>query len=100
MNAEARSAVRTIRRCIAGGRFQLKAHFARRMDQRGMTWADVLAMVDSPADVRADGVDDFGRDRWIVSGEAMDGLTVELLCVFDRDEAGELVVFITLYWKG
>jgi hypothetical protein len=99
MDAQARNALRTIRRCIEAGRYELKSHFHERMALRGILWADVLAIIDDPADVRADGEDDWARPRWIVNGEGADGLPVEVVCVLDRDEAGSLVVFITIYWK-
>ncbi len=100
MDADAKRALRTIRRCIEVGRYRLTAHARRRLAQRGMVWPDVLAIVDGPAQVKADGADDWGRARWMISGEAPDGLPLELVCVLDRDDAGELVVFITIYWEG
>jgi hypothetical protein len=99
MNPEARNALRTIQRCISAGRYELATHFRQRMAQRGMLWPDVLATVDDPASVQADGADDWGRARWIMAGTAADGLPLELVCVLDRTDTGELVVFITIYWK-
>jgi len=100
MDADARRALRTIHRCIEAGRFRLTAHFRQRMAERGIVWPDLLAIVDGPAEVKADGADDWGRARWIMSGEAANGEPVDLVCVLDRNDAGELVVFITIYWKG
>ena len=55
-------------------------------------------MIDSPVGVQNDGIDRFGRAKWRVSGRATDGLDLEVVCVLDRDELGNLVVFITAYW--
>ena len=99
MNAEARNALRTIRRCVAEGRYRLMRHFRVRMAQRGMCWPDVLVVIDTPTDARPDGIDDAGRSRWIVSGQSADGIGMELVCAIGRDAAGELTVFITAYWE-
>jgi len=99
MTAETRRALLTIRRCVNADRFHLLPHFLQRMDERGMTWPDVLALIDAPAGIEADGCDDWARPRWIVTGEASDGLTIGLVCVIGRNDAGELTVFITLFWE-
>jgi hypothetical protein len=99
MDADARNALRTIRRCIAAGRYRLTQHFAHRMDQRGVTWPDVLALLDGPADMRADGVDDWGRDRWIISGTAADGLGMDLVCLLELRENCGWTLLVTIYWK-
>ena len=36
MNADARKALSTIRRCIAAERFRLTEHFIKRLDDRGL----------------------------------------------------------------
>ncbi len=100
MNPNARRALQTIRRSVAEGRYRVLRHFTRRMDQRGLFWADVLAVLDDPAGVRDDGLDDYGRPKWIINGQAADGLELELVAALDRNDAGELTVFITLYWEG
>lgn len=74
-------------------------HFVRRMDERGMVWPDALAALDAPTGVRADGADDWGRARWIVSGKAGDGLPLSIACVIGRDAAGEVMVFVTMFWE-
>ena len=61
MGADTRKALSTIRRCIAADRVRLLPHFTERMGARGMTWPDVLAVFDAPADVRHGGADDWGR---------------------------------------
>lgn len=45
MNATARKALSIIRACIASDRVIVLEHFRRRMDQRGLVWADVLAVI-------------------------------------------------------
>ncbi len=97
MDAEARKALRTIRRCVAAGRYRLLPHFTERMDKRGLFWPDVLAVLDEPADVRDGGADRFDRPKWIVGGKTSDGLTVEIVCVLDVDENGDIALFITAY---
>ena len=99
MDTHARTALSTIRRCIAAGRFVLSRHFTRRLDQRGAVWPDVLAAFDDPRSVRADGFDDWGRARWIVSGDAADGTPLGVVCLIDRDDSGVLTVFVTIYWE-
>jgi pentatricopeptide repeat protein len=97
MRHEAGRALMVIRACVAAGRYVALRHFLRRMDQRGLFWPDVLAVIDSPTGVRFDGRDDFDRPKWIISGTAADGVSIELVCVLDTDEAGDVTVFITVY---
>ena len=97
MNAEARKALGTIRRCVSVGRYRLLPHFTQRMDERGLFWPDMLAVLDEPADVRDAGADRYGRPKWIVGGMTADGLPVEILCVLDVDENGDITVFLTAY---
>ncbi len=101
MDSQARHAVRTIRRSIKAGRYRLMERFTHRMDQRGVTWPDVLALLDAPTAVRFDGADRWGRDRWIIGGEAADGLPMEVVCVLDEASGGggTMTVFITIDWK-
>lgn len=97
MDAQAREALAIIRRCVAADRFSLARHFQERMDQRGFLWVDVLAVLDSPTEVRDGGQEHEGRPKWIIAGDAADGLSVEMVCVLDTDEQGDWTVFITLY---
>ena len=97
MDAGCRRALNTIRRCVDEGRYVVLHHFVQRMDQRGLFWPDVLAVIDDPADVKGKGPDRYGRPKWILTGTASDGLEIELVCVLDRDEHGDLTVFITSY---
>lgn len=98
--ANATAASRIIRECLTAGRYRRLRHFAQRMDERGLFWPDVLAVVNAPRRVRADGDDEFGRPRWIVAGTTTDGLTIEIVCVLERDEKGNVVVLITLYYEA
>src|SRR5512137_2482304 len=97
MDSRARKAWLIIRRCVEQGRYRVLEHFTQRMDQRGLVWPDVLAVVDDPAEVRPGGPEEFGRAKWIINGTAADGLDVEIVCVLDHDEQGRLTVFITIY---
>jgi len=97
MDSEARQALRTIRRCVRAGRFRLLVHFTERMDKRGLVWPDILVVLDRPDDVRDGGPERLSRPKWIITGTAADGLPVEIVCVLDEDEHGELTVFITIY---
>ena len=86
-----------IRQCLATDRYRMTLHFRQRMGERGLVWADVLAVVSDPADVRYGGQDEYDRDKWIICGQAGDGLGVELVCVMDVDMQGHLVVLVTIY---
>jgi len=97
MDAKARKALAVIRECIAAERFIPIRHFLDRMNERGLFWPDVLAIVDEPDVVRYDGEDEFDRPRWIIGGKAPDGLDAEFVCVLDTDDRGDVTVFITIY---
>ncbi len=97
MDRKASRALLTIRACIAAGRYRVLTHCTERMDQRGLVWPDVLAVLDEPAVVRDEGLDRFGRPKWVLSGTAADGERLELVCVLDRDGHGACAVFITIY---
>ncbi len=99
MDKTARQAVSTIRRCIRGERVLLTRHFRVRLTERGVLWADVLALFDEPFDANADGLDDEGRARWIVRGGAADGTAMGVVCAIGRNESGELTVFVTAFWE-
>lgn len=74
-------------------------HFRVRLTERGVLWADVLALFDEPSEARADGVDDEGRARWIVRGASADGTMMGVVCAIGRDESGELTIFVTAFWE-
>ena len=97
MDVEAKDALGTIRWCVSRERLATLPHFLERMEERGMVWADVLAILDDPTDMRDGGPEKFNRPKWVVGGVAADGLPVEVVCVLDQDENGELVLFITIY---
>ena len=94
-----RRALATIRNCVRIGRYVIKQHFRERMELRGLFWPDVLYVIDKPDKIRGDGQDMYGRDRWLLSGDAADGLRIEMLCVLDFDQGNTTTVFITLYWQ-
>lgn len=100
MDNKAREVLSVIRECLAADRFIMLPHFTQRMDERGLVWADVLAVLDDPDVVRDVGCDRFDRPKWLVSGRAADGASVEIVCVLDADELGNVTVFISLYWDG
>lgn len=97
MDAASRKALNTIRRCVKAGRYRLLVHFTERMDERGLFWPDVLAILDAPTDVRNGGPEQWGRPKWIIAGQSAGGDALELVCVLDTDEHGNLTVFITIY---
>ena len=96
MSAEARRAVATIRYCIETGKYSVTLHFSRRMEQRSLFWPDVEAVIDHPQDVRSQGMDEYNRAKWVVTGEAADGHEIGIVCAIESNEDG--TEFITIYW--
>lgn len=94
---ERAKALAIIHACLKNGRYLVKDHFLHRLDQRGLFWADVQALIDAPRRVRGDGEDQFDRPRCLISGTAPDGLQLAFLVVIDEDARGKLTVFITIY---
>lgn len=90
-------ALDVIRRCLAEERYRVTLHFRQRMSERGLIWPDILTVVDFPADVRRGKRDEFGRAKWIICGPGADGLGVEMVCVLDVDERGQVTVLVTIY---
>jgi hypothetical protein len=99
MNRKAQRALDVIRECVAAGRYRVLAHFTRRMDERGLYWPDIRAVLASASAVEDEGTDDFGRPKWRVAGRATDRLELEIICALDTDAAGCVTVFITAFWK-
>jgi pentatricopeptide repeat protein len=97
MHSEPKAALGIIRSCVRAGRYRLLKHFRDRMTRRGLVWADVLAVLDKPAEVRSGGPEKHHRPKWVLTGSAADGLEIEFVCVFEDDEHGNWVLFITLY---
>ena len=97
MDATAKRALAVIRDCVNAGRFLVLPHFRARMALRGLVWPDVLAVLDAPDCMRPDGKDRYDRPKWLVAGTAADNLPIEVVCVLDTDERGDVTVFITLY---
>lgn len=98
MDAKAKRALSTLRRCVAQDRVGMSRHFKERMEQRGLLWPDILVVIDAPSAVRPDGLDRFGRPKWILTGRATDGLGLEIVFAI-RTEPDEAGVFITIYWE-
>ena len=97
MTAEARRAKGVIRKCIEADRYALTVHFSRRMEQRGLFWPDVRAVIGDPDDVRSQGMNEYGRPKWIICGEAAFGGDIEIVCAIEIDPTE--TEFITLYWE-
>ena len=98
MSTDARRALKAIRDAVAAGRYRVLRHFASRMAERGLVLPDVLAVLDSPDSIHDDGMDRFGRPKWILSGRVDTDALVEFVCAMDTDEKGNQVVLITIYW--
>lgn len=62
-----------------------------------MFWPDVLNVIESPSNVRTEGADEYGRERWFFKGMTTAQSEVEILCVVEGDETS-IVNFWTLYW--
>jgi hypothetical protein len=99
VNAEARKALAQIQQCMATDRYDPLTHFLERMDERGLCWPDILAVIEAPDHVRDGGLDKYDRQKWLIAGDAADGLPIEIVCVLDVDEQGSLTVFITIYFE-
>jgi hypothetical protein len=97
VTAEARRAIVAIRACIETDRYALTVHFSERMAQRGLFWPDVRAVIADPKDVRSQGMDDYGRPKWILRGVTALGDDIEIVCAVEIDAAE--TEFITLYWE-
>ena len=91
-------ALAAVGQAITSDNFRLTDHFRQRMDQRGLFFGDIEAVLDAPTDVRADGVDEFGRERWSFAGETTDGLSLEILIAIEVTADGRSI-FVTLYWQ-
>ena len=95
---EARRALRLIRECVESDRYALAVHFSERMEERGLFWPDVQVVIDDPTGVRSQGVDRYGRPKWIICGEAATDDEIEAVCAIEIDETE--TEFITLYWEN
>ena len=97
MPGAARRTLALIRECVAHDRYAMTVHFQERMEQRGLFWPDVLAVIDTPRTMRPEGTDQYHRPKWILSGPAANGDLIEIVCALEIDQAG--TEFITLYWN-
>jgi hypothetical protein len=66
------------------------------MQQRGLFWPDVEAVIDASTDVRAHGMDRYDRPKWSIRGDAAYGGEIKIICAIELDELQ--TEFITLYW--
>jgi hypothetical protein len=98
MNRKARRALTIIRQCVDDGRYRISRHFTQRLDERGLVWADVMTILESPTDMRDEGADDYGRAKWRISGSAANGLKAAVVCAIGRDSEGHATLFITIHW--
>ncbi|MBC7784949.1 MAG: DUF4258 domain-containing protein [Burkholderiales bacterium] len=96
MTSAARKAIAVIRECIASDTYAISVHFRERMDQRGLFWPDIQAVIDEPHDVVSCGEDRFDRPKWVVSGRCATDDDIEIICAIEIDNSG--TEFITLYW--
>ncbi len=99
MTSEAGAAFAIIRRCLEDERYIVTRHFAQRMEERGLMWPDVMTIFDDPTDIRDGGPDNIGHPKWIVTGDVVEGLAIEIVCAIDDEESSESTVFITIYWE-
>jgi hypothetical protein len=97
MTAEARRALTVIRECVESDRYALSIHFARRMDQRGLFWPDVQAVLEVPEDIWSEGMDKYNRPKWIIRGEPAGIGGIQIVCAIELDESE--TEFITIYWE-
>ncbi len=76
------------------------------MQMRALFWPDVKAVIDDPTEVFSDGMDEYGRPKWKISGEAADIGDIEIVCTVESvknetDETDESETeFIALYWEN
>jgi Domain of unknown function (DUF4258) len=97
MDLKAAKALATIRQCVEADRVIVLRHFRQRLAARFLLWADVLAVLDAPDDVRDEGRDRYGRPKWVVAGPGADGHPLESVCVLETDDKGDVTVFVTIY---
>lgn len=97
VTSDGRRAIAIIRECVEGDRFSLAIHFSERMQQRGLFWTDVEAVLFEPTSIRAQAIDRYGRPKWLIRGEAATGDEIEIVCAIEVDESE--TEFITLYWE-
>jgi hypothetical protein len=98
VTAEGRRAIVVIQECIEADRYALTIHFSERMEERGLFWPDVRAVIDDPKDIRSQGMDNYNRPKWIIRGRAALDKEIEIVCAIEMDETE--AVFITLYWEA
>lgn len=93
MREEELEALEQIRNLVDQGQYRLTVHFRQRLARRGVFWHDIIGILDEPDQVRGDGVDDDGDERWFISGRTDEG-AAEFLVVVDAHAK-----FVTIYWS-
>lgn len=95
MRHEARRALKAIRAAVAADRIEMTSHFEQRLGERGVIWADLLAVFDQPTQMEEQGLDEHGWAKWRVSGEAVDGTDAAVVVALRHDRRVRL---ITVQW--
>jgi hypothetical protein len=95
MDSNARRALAIIRSCVGSDRFALTVHFQERMQERGLFWPDVRAVIDDPLDIHSQGLDKYRRSKWIISGHAVGAGAISIVCGIELDRSQ--TEFLTLY---
>jgi hypothetical protein len=67
------------------------------MEERGLFWPDVQAVINHPEEVKSQGMDEYGRPKWIIRGEAVLGDDIQIVCAIEINQSE--TEFITLYWE-
>jgi hypothetical protein len=63
-------------------------------------WAEVLRVIDEPVSSRSGGLDDKGREKWLVEGMIERVGKAELVVAIDTLADGTVSVFFTVYWQA
>lgn len=96
MDRAARRALKAIRAAITADRIEMTSHFAQRLGERGVIWADLLTLFDHPREMEAQGLDPHGWPRWRVSGQSADGREAAVVGALRDDRRVRL---ITVLWE-
>jgi hypothetical protein len=86
-----------VQEAVEAENYTVRDHFYDRMNLRGMFWPDVSAVVASPSNIRTDGTDEYGRERWFFKGMTTAQSEIEILVVFEGGSTGS-PIFWTIYW--
>jgi hypothetical protein len=92
-------AIKVICKCLDAGQFLPTEHFDQRMEERGLFWWDIVAVIEQPNKIENDGYDTWGRNRWLVSGDTPDNLPIKIVCALEERDDGGFVVLITIHYE-